>query len=611
MRYTRFCIKNFKGINSTTIDLGSKRRVPLTTLIGLNESGKTTLLEAINSFDYGAEDISHLDIYGYRTLDPFDLIPIAQRSNFNDTISVESDIELEQTDIDALRIHMRDTHQWTCVSVSKSTTVAENWIFNDSTYLENKSRRTWVISIKGRAATAGGNAAELNATDPLWQSAIRFLATRIPKIWYFPNFLFDFPSRVFLENNPELQGQKAQKDLFFRGFTQAVVSEVEPKATIEKHLLARAKSKELGDRKALESLCLKIGRHLTQTVFGAWSKTVTSQLGQIGIKFLVDMDDAGRCYASIKIEDSDGFFEIGDRSLGFRWFFVFLLITQYITTGPLRDGRALLLLDEPASNLHSTAQQRLLSYFSHLSASVTLVYATHSHHLIDPSRLDSAYVVRNLGLSAGADDFSFKNTNTQIEALPYKRFVSSYPDQTAYFQPVLDILEVKPSNLEKVPSIVLVEGKSDFYLLKLLFESSKLSPSISLYPGGGAGSLDNVIALYIAWGRPFVVLLDSDTEGQKQRQRYLDRFSQDLAGRIVTFAEALSVRHFGSLESLLEADDKTALAQIAFGEPVVMSKKQILAASQSCLAEGKQLSCSEPLLGRIRDLHKFLVPLLR
>lgn len=53
MHYTQFRFKNFKGIEQMTLKLSG----PVTTLIGLNESGKTTILEAIFCFLYGAEDL--------------------------------------------------------------------------------------------------------------------------------------------------------------------------------------------------------------------------------------------------------------------------------------------------------------------------------------------------------------------------------------------------------------------------------------------------------------------------------------------------------------------------------------------------------------------------
>ena len=53
MRYTQFRIENYKGIEQLTLRLTGD----VTTLIGLNESGKTTILEAIYCFSYGKEDL--------------------------------------------------------------------------------------------------------------------------------------------------------------------------------------------------------------------------------------------------------------------------------------------------------------------------------------------------------------------------------------------------------------------------------------------------------------------------------------------------------------------------------------------------------------------------
>ncbi|WP_261925794.1 AAA family ATPase [Methylorubrum sp. GM97] len=55
MKFTGFKIENFKGIDKAIISLkpaGSN----VYTLIGLNESGKTTVLEAISTFDLYNDD---------------------------------------------------------------------------------------------------------------------------------------------------------------------------------------------------------------------------------------------------------------------------------------------------------------------------------------------------------------------------------------------------------------------------------------------------------------------------------------------------------------------------------------------------------------------------
>ena len=49
MRYTKFSINNYKAIKGAVIDLSTEG---LVLLLGINESGKTSILRAIESFDY-------------------------------------------------------------------------------------------------------------------------------------------------------------------------------------------------------------------------------------------------------------------------------------------------------------------------------------------------------------------------------------------------------------------------------------------------------------------------------------------------------------------------------------------------------------------------------
>ncbi|MDT5016826.1 MAG: hypothetical protein QOD39_2986, partial [Mycobacterium sp.] len=128
------------------------------------------------------------------------------------------------------------------------------------------------------------------------------------------------------------------------------------------------------------------------------------------------------------------------------------------------NRRALFLLDEPASNLHSSAQAQLLRSFERLLDRCTLIYTTHSHHLINLNWLDSALAVQNAALgSFDLDEYMSvrMSADTSISAIPYRQFVNDHPNQQSYFQPVLDLLEYKPSPLDPTPEVVLVEGKSD------------------------------------------------------------------------------------------------------------------------------------------------------
>ena len=55
MKITGFDVANFKGIRNAKIRFADNDTARVHTLVGLNESGKTTLLEALHSFSPDAE----------------------------------------------------------------------------------------------------------------------------------------------------------------------------------------------------------------------------------------------------------------------------------------------------------------------------------------------------------------------------------------------------------------------------------------------------------------------------------------------------------------------------------------------------------------------------
>lgn len=79
MHYTYVEVKNFKGIRQLRLDFEKPPCSSVTTLVGLNESGKTTILEAINYFSYGSESLDPLAPTGYFIGDVHDLTPISER----------------------------------------------------------------------------------------------------------------------------------------------------------------------------------------------------------------------------------------------------------------------------------------------------------------------------------------------------------------------------------------------------------------------------------------------------------------------------------------------------------------------------------------------------
>ncbi|MBI3197671.1 MAG: AAA family ATPase [Rhodospirillales bacterium] len=103
MRFTRFEIENFKGIKSAVLDFSKLPTSNIFTLVGLNESGKTTVLEALNSFlpDQEGTDAIYKDII--QLLQFQDLVPKGKKANFTGNIVVRGHLEFDDDDRDRIR----------------------------------------------------------------------------------------------------------------------------------------------------------------------------------------------------------------------------------------------------------------------------------------------------------------------------------------------------------------------------------------------------------------------------------------------------------------------------------------------------------------------------
>ena len=195
MRYRQFRISNFRGIQSLKLDLPLEPSV--ITLVGLNESGKTTVLEALNYSSFNPESLDALSIKGYSIKDPHTLIPIAKKSNFNGTTVIEVDVELDESDHKAISAFLKKELAATQVSVSDKFTITQRTVFTDSRHNSEKSRNTWAISIgikkKGKRAFA-----QLKGED--WIKAFTHLKKLLPPIIYFPTFTLDIPEKIYLDS---------------------------------------------------------------------------------------------------------------------------------------------------------------------------------------------------------------------------------------------------------------------------------------------------------------------------------------------------------------------------------------------------------------------------
>lgn len=607
MRFTQFLVRNFKGIEELSFKLEKSINANVYTLVGLNESGKTTILEAINLFNNPSKVLGVLEDLPGSTIKDFNtIIPVTKRDNFNEKISISATLKLDSTDLNEINKYVNKHTKFKSILPTNIITFSKHYQYKDSKYLNSSASWSGLQGILKIPENIRQKNKAISIFEKQYQDdhnvIYQYCRNLVPSIIYFPNFLFDFPAKIYLE----LSDPAIAKEKFYLELVQDILDSLENNINIETHLLERIKSEEKNDKRNLNTILLKMGNKITEVVFNAWNQIFTKEFKDTKVIVEASVDEEKRVYIEFSIEAQGGIYLINERSLGFRWFFTFLLFTQFRQMTKEKNKNILFLFDEPASNLHSNAQQQLLKSFSNLTLNSKVIYTTHSHHMINPAWLESTYVVMNSGMSLDPSENNFRRKNN-ISIEPYKEFVVNHPHNTTYFQPILDVLDYVPSNLEIIPKCAFLEGKNDYYTLKYFNDVILENPiNINMAPSTGAGNLDTLISLYMGWGKEFIIILDSDAEGNTQKRRYIDGFGLVVEESIFNLEDIDSSWSNIALEKLFMSDELLKFQQMAFPTSLKYNKKNFNRAIQESLINKNHFTFSDTTISKFEKILKFI-----
>lgn len=578
MQYKSFRLRNFKGVADTTIKLANVGGANVVTLIGLNESGKTTILEGIYTFSPDSESKTLFDTK-LLSPDPVARIPKSKLFSFNEDISIVATVALDADE----KLQIKSEIEKDIGLDFDESGIPDQFTINDYSKYKNSKRfygsASWSISLSVKSKKAKK---WRKAEDDENRKMFRILEGHLPSIAYFPTFLSEVPSKVYLRGH-----SSDLRNSFYKRVFQDILDSLEANINIDDQIISRLEPPKTFAGSVAESIATfwgssskqmvqqvidKASAQLSKIIVTRWNEMFDSNKAgkEIVIDWGVDEDTEDGVadpYISFAIKDGSNRYNIADRSLGFRWFFCFLLFTQF--RAKRRGGKGtLFLFDEPASNLHAKAQEKLLDSFKDICVHPNaLIYSTHSPYMINPYWLDQAYIVENSAVGADLEDIAAMSTSedTFISTETYHDFVEKYPERMSHFQPVLDRLEVKPSLMDISKKSVLVEGKSDYLLLKELSKGSKVI-KYDFIPCHGATTMASLISLLRGWGWAFVVLLDGDKAGKEAKAFYQEEYN--LSDNLLQLSDV--DKTWKGVESILHAEDKIKIQ--ANGKP---SKKQI------------------------------------
>ena len=263
---------------------------------------------------------------------------------------------------------------------------------------------------------------------------------------------------------------------------------------------------------------------LLQSASGDLTKKFKEWWKQGEYKFRFEADgDYFRIWVSDSIRTDEVALEL--RSTGLQWFISFYLI--FLVESQEQHKGAVLLLDEAGLTLHPLAQKDLAVFFDNLSQGNQIINTTHSPFIVDTSNIDRCRVVY-----MDKDGYTVASSNLRqgSDALNEK---SIYAVHAALGLSVSDVL------LQGCHAVV-VEGPSDqFYLNAIkgfLIREKLIAPEqeIVFVPSGGIKGVPGVVSMISSKADdvPYLII-DSDKSGEDAKKRLLSGLYQGFENRIL------------------------------------------------------------------------------
>jgi predicted ATP-dependent endonuclease of OLD family len=407
MIYQKFEIKNFQGIGSLEIDLSNNRIV---TLVGLNESGKTTILQAILLF----YKLLHGNEPDERQLNKFRPKGI----EFSGDVEIYGELYFEDHDLERIQNKWHEHNPDVDLSIPR--TFSFKYVFNYELHAYKGTNRTCIF----QAMIDGTDKLLCFENEHQWQELITFIKSElVPEIIFYDDFIYEFPEHIqFTINQTPQQAKANPKNEKWQLVMDDLLKSANPQLSFQEHVVNLWAT----DNDLAENRISQIERELNKKITHAWRSLFNN-----GIKKRNFKEIQLRCNFQTNIltisflikTETDEVYLISERSKGFRWYFAFLISTEF------RKNRAkniLFLLDEPASYLHPSAQVKVLEAIEGLSENAFVIYTTHSHHMINPNWLSSTYVVVDeLLLDDEAGQEGVLKEKAKIQAIKYNKYINS------------------------------------------------------------------------------------------------------------------------------------------------------------------------------------------
>ncbi|MCP5374876.1 MAG: ATP-binding protein, partial [Rickettsiaceae bacterium] len=259
----------------------------------------------------------------------------------------------------------------------------------------------------------------------------------------------------------------------------------------------------------------QLSTYISNQIREPWSKKINlakkSSFKEVRLEYL-KIDNI--IYSQFKvISENDSNFAVNKRSKGFKWFFSFIMLTTFRMS---RNSNTLFLLDEPASNLHTSVQEEITQLIIELTNECQMIYTTHSPYMLDPLYIKNILLMINEEQGEGTE-------YPKILIDKAQKFISQ-SKRDLHMRPILDFLYFSYPRIVPDNNSLFIEGYGDYLYLEFFKLVINYNEPLNLAPFTGAGTMARQINYLKTRSCKIKILLDDNKNGRDAKQNYKNEF---------------------------------------------------------------------------------------